>query len=145
MTTSTDRTDGRGDGKPSIGDLVSTLSEKLSTLIRHEIELAKAEMAEKAKHAGLGIGLFVGAGVLAFWATGVLIATIILGIAEGLPAWLAALIVFVAILLVAGLMVFLGKRALEKSSPPVPERAQANIRLDVEAVRQGLAKEDASA
>src|SRR5690606_4497704 len=131
--------------KPSIGDLVSTLSEKLSTLIRHEIELAKAEMAEKAKHAGLGIGLFVGAGVLAFWATGVLIATIILGIAEGLPAWLAALIVFVAILLVAGLMVFLGKRALEKSSPPVPERAQANIRLDVEAVRQGLAKEDASA
>lgn len=144
MTTSTDRTDGRGDGKPSIGDLVSTLSEKLSTLIRHEIELAKAEMAEKAKHAGLGIGLFVGAGVLAFWATGVLIATIILGIAEGLPAWLAALIVFVAILLVAGLMVFLGKRALEKS-PPVPERAQANIRLDVEAVRQGLAKEDASA
>ena len=145
MTTSTDRTDGRGDGKPSIGDLVSTLSEKLSTLIRPEIELAKAEMAEKAKHAGLGIGLFVGAGVLAFWATGVLIATIILGIAEGLPAWLAALIVFVAILLVAGLMVFLGKRALEKSSPPVPERAQANIRLDVEAVRQGLAKEDASA
>ncbi|NLE70553.1 MAG: phage holin family protein [Actinomycetales bacterium] len=145
MTTSTDRTDGRRDGKPSIGDLVSTLSEKLSTLIRHEIELAKAEMAEKAKHAGLGIGLFVGAGVLAFWATGVLIATIILGIAEGLPAWLAALIVFVAILLVAGLMVFLGKRALEKSSPPVPERAQANIRLDVEAVRQGLAKEDASA
>jgi hypothetical protein len=145
VTTSTDRTDGRGDGKPSIGDLVSTLSEKLSTLIRHEIELAKAEMAEKAKHAGLGIGLFVGAGVLAFWATGVLIATIILGIAEGLPAWLAALIVFVAILLVAGLMVFLGKRALEKSSPPVPERAQANIRLDVEAVRQGLAKEDASA
>jgi hypothetical protein len=145
VTTSTDRTDGRRDGKPSIGDLVSTLSEKLSTLIRHEIELAKAEMAEKAKHAGLGIGLFVGAGVLAFWATGVLIATIILGIAEGLPAWLAALIVFVAILLVAGLMVFLGKRALEKSSPPVPERAQANIRLDVEAVRQGLAKEDASA
>ena len=145
MTTSTDRTDGRRDGKPSIGDLVSTLSEKLSTLIRHEIELAKAEMAEKAKHAGLGIGLFVGAGVLAFWATGVLVATIILGIAEGLPAWLAALIVFVAILLVAGLMVFLGKRALEKSSPPVPERAQANIRLDVEAVRQGLAKEDASA
>lgn len=145
MTTSTDRTDGRRNGKPSIGDLVSTLSEKLSTLIRHEIELAKAEMAEKAKHAGLGIGLFVGAGVLAFWATGVLIATIILGIAEGLPAWLAALIVFVAILLVAGLMVFLGKRALEKSSPPVPERAQANIRLDVEAVRQGLAKEDASA
>src|SRR5690606_6693177 len=74
VTTSTDRTDGRRDGKPSIGDLVSTLSEKLSTLIRHEIELAKAEMAEKAKHAGLGIGLFVGAGVLAFWATGVLIA-----------------------------------------------------------------------
>lgn len=141
MTTSTPG----ADKKPSIGELVSALSEKLSSLIRDEIRLAKAEMAEKAKNAGIGIGLFVGAAVIGFWATGVLIATIILGIAEALPAWLAALIVFVGMLLLAGLLAFLGKRSLDKGTPPVPERAQANIKLDVEALRQGLAKEDAPA
>ncbi len=138
MTTSSHRTDGR----PSIGELVSALSEKLSTLIRDEIRLARAEMAEKAKHAGIGIGLFVGAGVLAFWAVGVLIAAIILGIAEALPAWLASLIVFVVIVAVAAVLVILGKRSLDKGTPPVPERAQASIKADVEAVREGLAKDE---
>ena len=138
MTTSSHRTDGR----PSIGELVSALSEKFSTLIRDEISLAKAEMAEKAKRAGIGIGLFVGAGVLAFWATGVLIATIILGIAEGLPAWLASLIVFVLIIALAALLAVLGKKSLEKGTPPVPERATASIKADVDAVRQGLAKDE---
>lgn len=141
MTTSTPRTD----GKPSIGELVSSLSEKFSTLIRDEIRLAKAEMAEKAKNAGIGIGLFVGAGVLAFWATGVLIATVILGIAEALPAWLASLIVFVLLIAIAVVLAIIGKKSLDKGTPPVPERAQANIKLDVEAVKAGLAKEDASA
>ena len=138
MTTSSHR----GDGRPSIGELVSALSEKFSALIRDEIRLAKAEMAEKAKNAGIGIGLFVGAGVLAFWATGVLIATIILGIAEGLPAWLASLIVFVLIIVIAVVLVILGKKSLDKGTPPVPARAQASIKADVEAVREGLAKDD---
>lgn len=137
MTTSSHRTDGR----PSIGELVSALSEKFSALIRDEIRLAKAEMAEKAKNAGIGIGLFVGAGVLAFWGTGVLIATIILGIAEALPAWLASLIVFVGIMLVVGALILIGKKSLEKGTPPVPERAQASIKADVEALREGLAKD----
>lgn len=141
MTSSTSRTD----GKQSIGELVSSLSEKFSSLIRDEIKLAKAEMAEKAKNAGIGIGLFVGAAVLAFWATGVLIATVILGIAEALPAWLASLIVFVLLIALAAVLALLGKKSLEKGTPPVPERAQANIKLDVEALRQGIAKEDASA
>ncbi len=141
MTSSTSRTD----GKQSIGELVSSLSEKFSSLIRDEIRLAKAEMAEKAKNAGIGIGMFVGAAVLAFWATGVLIATVILGIAEALPAWLASLIVFVLLIALAAVLALLGKKSLEKGTPPVPERAQANIKLDVEALRQGIAKEDASA
>lgn len=132
----------RRDDRASIGDLVSALSEKLSSLIRNEIALAKAEVAEKAKHAGIGIGMFVAAGVLAFWGTGVLIATIVLGIAEGLPAWLAALIVTVLVFGAAALLGILGKRALDKGTPPVPERAQASIKADVEALKQGLAKEE---
>jgi hypothetical protein len=131
----------RDDARPSIGELVSALSEKLSALIRAEIALAKAEMADKAKHAGIGIGLFVAAGVLAFWGTGVLIATIILGIAEGLPAWLAALIVTVGTFGVAALLVVIGKRNLDRGTPPVPEKAQASIKADVDALKQGFAQE----
>ncbi len=134
--------DVRRDDRASIGDLISALSEKLSSLIRNEIALAKAEVAEKAKHAGIGIGLFGAAAVLAFWGTGVLIATIVLGIAEGLPAWLAALIVTVAVFGTAALLGILGKRALDKGTPPVPERAQASIKADVDALKQGLAKEE---
>ncbi len=132
----------RRDDRASIGELVSALSEKLSSLIRNEIALAKAEVAEKAKHAGIGLGLFAGAAVLAFWGTGVLIATIVLGIAEGLPAWLAALIVTVLIFGLAALLGVLGKRALDRGTPPVPERAQASIKADVDALKQGLAKEE---
>lgn len=131
----------RRDDRPSIGELVATLSEKMSTLIRSEIALAKAEMAEKAKHAGVGLGLFAGAGVLAFWGTGLLIATIVLGIAEGLPAWLAALIVTILVFVVAAVLGLIGKKQLEQGTPPVPEKAQTSIKADVEAVKQGFAKE----
>ena len=131
----------RRDDRPSIGELVSTLSEKMSSLIRSEIALAKAEMAEKAKNAGIGIGLFAGAAVLAFWGTGLLIATIVLGIAEGLPAWLAALIVTLAVFGLVALLGLLGKKSLDRGTPPVPEKAQASIKADVDALKQGLAKE----
>ena len=131
----------RRDDRPSIGELVSSLSEKMSTLIRSEIALAKAEMAEKAKHAGVGLGLFAGAGVLAFWGTGLLIATVVLGIAEGLPAWLAALIVTVLVFALAALLGIIGKKQLDRGTPPVPEKAQASVKADVEAVKLGLAKE----
>lgn len=135
----TNSSPGRKDERQSIGELVGTLSDKLSQLIRDEIRLAKAELAEKAKHAAIGAGLFVVAGLLAFFALGVLITTVILGIAAaGLPAWLAALIVAVALLLLAGLLAFIGKNALEKGTPPIPERAQASIKADVEAVKEGL-------
>lgn len=129
---------GRTETRPTIGELVSSLSENFSKLIRDEIRLAKAEMAEKAKHAAVGIGMFVAAGVLAFFATGVLIATAILGIAEALPAWLAALIVGVVLLALAALLAFVGKRTLDKGVPPMPTQAQASIKADVEALKEGL-------
>lgn len=137
--TGTHSTPGGAQARPSIGELVSTLSEKMSQLIRDEIRLAKAELAEKAKHAAIGAGLFVVAGLLGFFALGVLITTAILGIAEaGLSPWLAALIVAVALLVLAAILAMVGKKALEKGSPPVPELAQASIKADVAAVKEGL-------
>jgi len=129
---------GRTDSRPSIGELVGTLSEKLSQLIRDEIRLAKAEMADKAKHAAAGIGLFVGAGLLAFFALATLIATVVLALDLVLPAWAAALIVGVALLAVAAGLAYLGKTILERGGPPVPARVQESIKADVEAVKKGL-------
>jgi len=141
VVTSTDNPR-RNEARPSIGELVASLSEKLSTLIRAEIQLAKTEMAEKAKNAGIGIGLFAAAGTLAFFGTAVLITTVILALAEAMPAWLAALIVAVLLLALAALLVVLGKKSLDKGTPPVPERAQASIKADLEALKQGLASKE---
>lgn len=127
-----------GEARPTLGDLVSNLSEKLSSLVRDEIRLAKVEMAEKAKHAAVGLGLFAGAALLGFFGLAVLIATAILGLANAVPAWLAALIVAVVLLAITAVLALLGKKALEQGVPPVPQAAQASIKRDVEAVKEGL-------
>ncbi|WP_255491723.1 MULTISPECIES: phage holin family protein [unclassified Actinotalea] len=126
------------DSRPSIGELVSTLSEKVSQLVRDEIRLAKAELAAKAKHAGTGAGLFAAAALLGFFGLAALITTAILGLANVVEPWLAALIVGVVLLIVAGLLALVGKKALDKGMPPAPERTQASIKADVAAVKEGL-------
>lgn len=128
----------RPDARPSIGELVSTLSEKLSQLVRDEIRLAKAEVAAKAKHAGTGAGLFAGAALFGFFGLAALITTAILGLANVVDPWLAALIVGVLLLVIAAVLGLAGKKALEKGMPPGPERAQASIKADVAAVKEGL-------
>ncbi len=128
---------GRTEPRPSIGELVSSLSEQLSQLVHNEIRLAKAEMATKAKNAGIGIGLFVAAAALAFFGLGTLIATAVLGLANAVAPWLAALIVAVVLFLVAALLAFVGKNALARGVPPVPAKAQESIKADVAAVKEG--------
>ena len=125
--------------RPSIGDLVSTLSEKLSQLVRDEIRLAKVELAEKGKHAATGVGLFVAAAVLASVGFMVLIATAILGMIEaGMDPWLAALIVGLVLVVIAIILALVGKKALEKGAPPVPAKSQASLKADVAALKEGL-------
>lgn len=123
--------------QPTLGELIASLSLQLTTLVKGEVELAKAQVAEKGKSMGLGIGLFVGAGLFGFFAFAVLIATAILGIATALPAWLSALIVGVALLLFAGLLAFVGKKALDKAKEVKPEPV-ANLKQDIEIVKDGF-------
>lgn len=129
---------GRSDARPSIGELVSTLSEKLSLLVRDEIRLAKAELAAKAKHAGTGAGLIGAAAFLGFFGFAALVTTAILGLANAVDPWLAALIVGAVLLIIAAVLAMVGKKALEQGSPPVPQRTQASIKADVAAVKEGL-------
>jgi hypothetical protein len=122
----------------STAELVQRASEQITRLVRDEIALAKAELAEKGKHAGIGIGLFGGGGVLAMYGVGALIATLIVVFDLFLPLWLAALIVTVALFLVAGILALLGKNQVSKAVPPEPSSAIASVKADVDEVKQAV-------
>jgi hypothetical protein len=122
----------------SIAELVQRASEQISTLVRDEIALAKAELAEKGKHAGIGVGLFGGGGVLALYGTGALIATLIIVLDLFLPLWLSALIVAVVLFLVAGILALLGKKQVTQAAPPEPKAAIASVKADVDEVKAAV-------
>ncbi len=122
----------------SLGRLVSDLSEQATRLVRAEIGLAKAEVTTKAKQAGVGAGLLAGAAVLGLYAFAGLLTTAILGLATALPAWLAALIVSVVLLLITAVLALIGVNRLKKGVPPVPDRAMENLQEDVDTVKKGV-------
>ena len=121
---------------PTTGELVSQLSEQTTRLVRDEVALAKVELTEKAKHVGVGAGLFSGAGVVALYGLGALVATAILGLAEAVPAWLAALIVTVVLFAVAGVVALLGKRHVDAGTPVTPTQTIDNVKQDLDTVKE---------
>jgi uncharacterized membrane protein YqjE len=119
-----------------LGELVKELSEQTSTLVRKELELARAEMTQKGKAAGIGAGMLVGAALFGMLALGALTAAVILALAEGLDAWLAALTVAAAFGAVAGVLALTGKRKVGEATPPVPEQTKESVREDVERTKE---------
>lgn len=103
--------------------LLSDLREDVVRLVTGEIALFKAEMTKKAKDLGIGAGMLVAALVLVLFGFGTLIAAAVLGLATFLPAWLAALIVGVFLILVAGILALVGVKKLKAGAKPVPERS----------------------
>ena len=122
----------------SIGDLLGSFAHETTTLMSQEIELARAEVAIQAKRAAAGAGMFGAAAALALAALGALTACAIVALALVMDAWLAALIVGVALLVIAGILAMIGKKQMSKLAPPVPERALTELRRDVRAVQDGV-------
>jgi ABC-type transport system involved in multi-copper enzyme maturation permease subunit len=127
--------------KRSLFALIADLPRLLGDLVRGEIEQLKAEIVGKIKHAGIGIGLFAAAGFFAFFALAVLIAAAILGIAEVLPGWLAALIVAAALLLITGILVGIGMLHVKRGIPPTPTETIRSVKQDVKAIK-GIGKRE---
>lgn len=119
----------------STAQLVSRMTEQTSTLVRTEVQLAKAEIQETVKDVGKGAGLFGGAGVTALYGVGALIATAILGLATVVDAWLAALIVTVVLFAVAAVLALAGKKKVAQAPPPV-EATKRNVARDIAAVKE---------
>ena len=115
----------------STGELVKDLSNQVSLLARQEIEVAKAEMAEKGRRAGLGLGLVAAAGVSALLALGTLTACVVLALDGAMPAWLAALIVALAWSVVAAVLASVGKQKMEQAGTPVPEQTVESVKEDI--------------
>jgi uncharacterized membrane protein YqjE len=124
--------DGRADlrERPT-GELVKDLSAQVSTLVRQELELAKVELSAKGRQAGIGAGLFGGAGLLALYGVGAITAAAILGLSTTVAGWLAAIIVAVVWFAIAGVLALLGKSRAQKAGPPVPEQTVATVKEDV--------------
>jgi len=118
-----------------VSDLVQRMSQQTADLVRKELELAQVEMKEKGKRAGIGAGLFGGAGLISAYAVGALIAAAILGLATAVDAWLAALIVSVVLFAIAGVAALVGKKQVDQATPPQPEQAIASTRQDVDEVK----------
>jgi hypothetical protein len=115
-----------------IGEVAKNLTSDLSLLLRQEIELAKAEMAQKARTAAPGLGMFGGAGVVALCAAGALTAFLVLVFSLFLPDWAAALIVGVAMAAVAFVLIRQGKERIADAGKPVPEQTIETVKEDVE-------------
>ena len=115
-----------------IGDLVKQLAGQTSTLVRQEIDLAKAEMSQKAGVAGQGAGLLGGAAAVGLLAAGALTACLILALTEVVPDWLAALIVALVMGATAAVLALQGRNRIRAATPPVPEQTVETVKEDVE-------------
>ncbi len=116
----------------SLGELMSRLSEDTSTLVRKEIELARAELTQKGRQAGKGAGLLGGAGVAGLLALASFTAAAIALLDRAMATWVAALILALVWAAVAGVLALQGRNKVQEATPPVPEQAVDSTKEDVE-------------
>jgi uncharacterized membrane protein YqjE len=116
----------------STGELVKQLSEQTTTLVRQEIELAKAELSEKGKVAGQGAGMFGGAAVVGLLALGTLTTMVLALLDKAMALWVAALIVTVVYGAIAAVMAMAGRDRVKQGLPPAPEQTVETVKEDVQ-------------
>jgi hypothetical protein len=119
-----------------VSDLLKQVSDEAQTLVRQEIRLAKAEMAGKGKELGVGAGLVGGAGYTLHLAGLGLMLCLIFALATAMAAWLAALVVTVAFVAIAGVMALAGKKRIQKAAPPVPQETIQSVKQTIETVKE---------
>ncbi len=114
-----------------LGELLKQLSEETATLVRQELELAKAEIATTGKRAGIGVGLVGAGGIIAFLAAGAFTAFLILVLDTFMPAWLAALVVTLVYGAIAGVLALRGRDKVKDATPPAPQTVET-VKEDIE-------------
>jgi uncharacterized membrane protein YqjE len=126
--------DGQGEElrRHSTGDLVKELSDQTTTLVRKEIELAKAELTEKGKVVGKGAGMLGGAALVGLLTLGVLTALILSLLDKAMDFSLAALIVTIVYAAIATVLALAGRDRIKAGMPPAPEETVETVKEDVQ-------------
>jgi len=122
----------------STAELVQHTAEQVTKLVRDEMALARAELTEKGKHAGKGVGMFGGGGVIAMYGLGALVASAVLLLALAMPGWVAALIVAIVLFATAGVLALLGRKQVKQAVPAVPQGTAESVRADVDTVTSAV-------
>jgi Putative Actinobacterial Holin-X, holin superfamily III len=123
--------------RAGLGGAAKLVADKLSSIVRLELQLAAAELKQKVVSLGVGLGMLVGAALFALFALGFALATVAAALAIVLDTWLALLIVTGGLFLLVGALVFLGIASIRKGTPPVPTQAIAEAKLTAEALKNG--------
>ena len=131
--------DARRTDRRSLFQLISDIPTLVTDLVKGEIDQLKAEMIVKLKALGIGGGLIAVAAVILLFMVGVLLTAAVLGLAEVMPGWLAALLVALVLLIIAAIIGFLGYRKLKGGIPPLPEKTIKSVRRDIDTVK-GMTK-----
>jgi Putative Actinobacterial Holin-X, holin superfamily III len=121
-----------------IGDLVKRVGDDAKRLVRAEVALARAELVGKVRVAGVAVGMIGAAGMIGWFGVAVLIVAGVLGLATVVAAWLAALIVGGALVLIAMIAGLTGGVRLRHVSPLVPTQTIDSVRGDVTAIREAV-------
>jgi len=117
-------------------ELIKQASGQLSDLVRAELRLAVAELKDKGRHAGKGVGMFGGAGLVALYGVGAAVAAIIAALALVMPVWSSALIVAVVLFAVAAALAVIGRKQTGQATPPLPEEAAESVKQDVATIKE---------
>jgi VIT1/CCC1 family predicted Fe2+/Mn2+ transporter len=125
------RPDAPREADKSVPELMRELGDEIATLVRQEIALAKAELAQKSRPAVASAGMFGTGALLGLGAFGAITTALIAALALVMPVWLAALIVAVVYGIVAGVLAMTGKKTLETAGPLVPEQTAESVKEDI--------------
>jgi hypothetical protein len=124
----------------STAQLLGSLSDQITRLVRDEVRLAQAEVTTKAKRLGVGAGLFGGAGLVALLGLNALITAAILGLGNVIPGWLAAILIAVVLFAIAGVLALIGKKDVQQATPPLPTETIESVKTDVATVKDGVTR-----
>jgi hypothetical protein len=124
----------------STAQLLTSLTDQVTRLVRDEVRLAQAEVTTKAKRLGVGAGLFGGAGLVTLLGLNALITAAILGLGNVIPGWLAAILIAVVLFAIAGVLALIGKKDVQQATPPLPTETLESVKTDVATVKDGVTR-----
>jgi hypothetical protein len=118
-----------------LSDSAKQVADHAKQLVRLELQLAALELKRKLQPIGIGVGLLVGAAVVAFFLVEFVLAAVTAALALVVPVWAALLIMIGVLAVLIAILVLVGIQLIKRGTPPVPEQAITEAKLTTEALK----------